>query len=521
MKKILSIAVLLPLVIMFGIYAYKPGARAQDLELLKNPWHLEANGGATEQYQTISPTVLAGVSSLQVTYNLHGLCALDGDASALIFDQNGWKYVSLSRYGQNCRDGDQTVTIPLSDFKDISNGQQLTTNTSLTGNLHTRFWYNTYYHVDITSAKVLTNGETTAPTSTSLPTPTLATTPTPSPTQSPTPTPTQTQQSAFSPNAIVATPTPQPTPSTDLPTGSSFAIQSIDAMKDTKDAICGPRPLDWINKWLDKAVELSAQYIAISTPYENPSCGDALSYTKTWVKAIRAHGLHVWHRHMPLSFEGIYSVNKNNSTNYLNLISTYIKNNPDLFQDGDIFTPIPEPQNGGIQGITYCANSVCQFQSAPAFNQWLRDAMTTSKNAFAAIGKNNMKIGYFGFDGFVAWGDKNPDWHGILEDSTVAQMGNITIDHYPETVGETMDQALTALQAKYPTTPIVIGEYGTVNGQNVNQEVTDTLTAAKNHHVVGFNYWQFGPSGSGEQLINDDFSNRSDFTIVASFYKGQ
>ncbi len=505
-KKLLSILLLLPLVIGIGFYAYKPVAQAQDVSILQNPWSFQAQSGPIEQYQSVNPNILSGGSTVQVTYNLHGLCALSGDASALIFDQNGWKYVALSQYGQNCKDGQQTVSIPLSDFKDISNGQQLNTNAPLTGSFHARFWYDKPYTVDITNVTITTTGSSSG--STTNPTPTVVVTPTSAPTNTP---------------PAVVTPSVPQQGSGSMPSsnaGGTFAVQSIDAMKDTKDAICGPRPTDWINKWLDKAVELGAGYVAISTPYENPSCGDALAYTKTWVQAIRAHGLHVWHRHMPLSFEGIYSTPKTTGNNYLDLISNYIKNNPDIFENGDIFTPIPEPQNGGIQNVTYCANNVCQFQSPAAFNQWLRDAMTTAKSASQAIGKD-MKIGYFGFDGFVAWGDKNPDWHGILEDSTVAQMGNITIDHYPETVGETMDQALTTLQTKYPTTPIVIGEYGTVNGTNVDQEVQDTMTAAKNHKVVGFNYWQFGPSGSGEQLINNDFSNRSDFSIVQSFYKAK
>lgn len=605
-KKILSIILLLPLVIGLGIYAYNPGVSAQNTEILKNPWHIKADGGASEKYQSVSPTVLSGKSSVQVTYDLHGLCAVNGDASALIFDQNGWKYVALSEYGQNCKDGQQTVTIPLSDFKDITTGQPLDSNAPLTGSLHTRFWYNKPYAVDVTSVMLM--GASSSPTPTSsvssgnfnglsdgqtvsgkiqvsytasstttkhvdfyidgnwkwtehyapyflggdnagvangwdtsvlsdgqhtlkvmvtgndgtsttdqitfttknsaVPTPTGTTNST-----SLTPTPTST--------ASQTTPTPTPIVTTTTNTGGTFAIQSIDVMKDTKDAICGQKDDTYINNIVNKAVELGANYMAISTPYDNPSCGDATAYAKRWIGAIRAHGLHVWHRHMPLSFEGIYSVSKNNNSNYLDMIRSYIKNNPDMFVDGDIFTPIPEPQNGGIQGITYCANSVCQFSNAAAFNQWLRDAMTTSKDAFSVIGKNNIKVGYFGFDGFVAWGDQNPDWHGILEDSTVQQMGNITIDHYPELVKETMDASLTALQSKYPNTPIVIGEWGTVNNTNIDQEVVDTMTAAKNHKVVGFNYWQFGPSGSGEQLLNTDLSNRSSFYKVQSYYRAQ
>lgn len=594
-----------------GTLVNLPKVEADSVDILPSSWTLAGNNGSTEKYQPVSSNILSGKSTLQITYNLHGTCLLSGDASALIFDQNGWKYVPLSAYGTNCQDGVQTVSIPLSSFKDITNGTQLDTTKPLTGEFHVRLWDDKKYAVDINSVSLIGGtGDTTPPTPPVTPAPTgslfqgisdgqtvsgvidvsynvpasstkkvdfyidgglkstenyapyflggdnngvprgwdtheltdgthvlkvvvtnqdgstasamltftvsnlgdLSTlTPTPTATTVPTNTPTPT-----------SSPTPTATPTPTSNSGSSdWAIQSIDVMKDTKDTICGQKDDTYIKNIVSKAKELGANYVAISTPYDNPSCGDATVYAKRWVDAIRAQGMHVWHRHMPLSFEGIYSVSKNNSSNYLDMISNYIKNNKDLFQDGDIFTPIPEPQNGGINGVTYCANGVCQFQSAASFNQWLRDAMTTSKNAFDSIGLHNVKIGYFGFDGFVAWGDQNPDWHGILEDSTVQQMGNITIDHYPELVNETMDQSLTALQAKYPHTPIVIGEWGTVNNQNIDQEVQDTMSAAKKHGVVGFNYWQFGPSGSGEQLINTDFTDRSSFQKVESFFKAQ
>lgn len=300
--------------------------------------------------------------------------------------------------------------------------------------------------------------------------------------------------------------------------GPTWQIQSIDSMKDTKDAVCAQHSDSWIKSWVQKAKELGANYVAISTPYESPSCGDALAYTKQWVKIIRSEGLHVWHRHMPLAWEGIYNTPKATG-DYLTLIKNYITANPDLFAPDDIFTPIPEPQNGGISGVTYCSNSLCQFTGAVDFNQWLRNAMTVSANAFSLVGIKNVKIGYFGFDGFVAWGDNNPDWHGILEDATIQQMGNITIDHYPELVGDTMDNDLTELQTRYPNVPIVIGEWGTVTGGNVVQQIEDDMGAAKQHGVVGFNYWQFGPEGSGEQLIDSNFNNLPGFAAVESFYK--
>jgi hypothetical protein len=117
-------------------------------ELLSQPMHLVGNNGAAEAYQSINSNALAGKTKLRVTYNLHGLSALGGDASALIFDQNGWQYVSLSNYGTNGLDGSQTVEIPLSGFSGLNPNASV-------GMLHTRFWYNGPFTVDITSVVVL------------------------------------------------------------------------------------------------------------------------------------------------------------------------------------------------------------------------------------------------------------------------------------------------------------------------------------------------------------------------------
>lgn len=323
---------------------------------------------------------------------------------------------------------------------------------------------------------------------------------------------------------VTATPTLSPTP-TLIPTATvsptpqqTWEIQSVSSMKETKDKICNQDSPTFINHWVDKAKDLGANYVAIATPYDNPSCGNSEAYTKEWIAAIRAHGLHVWHRHMPVAFEGIYNAHKT-VVDFLPMITQYIKQNPTDFQPGDIFTPIPEPQNGGIQGVNTCIDNICQFANKEAFNQWLRDAMTQTTAAFASIGlANQIKVGYFGFDGYITWGDHNPDWHGILEPATVKQMGEITIDHYPETVGETMAFGLDQLQAKYPHVPIIIGEWGTITGGDVVSQVYSSMGAAKRPGVIGFNYWHLGMGGN-EALINDDFSNKPQFAAVQSFYR--
>lgn len=122
-------------------------AFAAGVELLPAPWHLVGNNGAAEKYQSVPQSVLQGAHDLTVQYDLHGLCVLGGDASGLIFDQNGWKLASLLNYGQNCFNGVQTVTIPLTGF-----GVDVTQPLSFNSMFHARFWHEGAWNVDILSA---------------------------------------------------------------------------------------------------------------------------------------------------------------------------------------------------------------------------------------------------------------------------------------------------------------------------------------------------------------------------------
>lgn len=341
--------------------------------------------------------------------------------------------------------------------------------------------------------------------------PTIIPTATLTPTSTITPTITQVPTLTLIPT-FALTPTPTTT--------GSWPIKSVSSMKETKDRVCGQRDQAFIDRWVDKAKELGANFVAIETPYDNPACGNAVEYTWKWINTIRSRGLKVWHRHMPLAFEGIYDKAKAKG-DYLGMIGDYIKNHADFFREGDIFTPIPETQNGGIAGVTYCSQNLCIFDGKEHFNQWLREAMDVAEKAFNQIGlSGKIKIGYFGFDGFVAWGSNNPDWHGIIEDATIQKMGNLTIDHYPELIGQTMEQGLNEVMAKYPGLPIIIGEWGSVGNSNIEQQVKSSMAAAKRPGVVGFNYWHLGMGGN-EALINEDFSNRPQFDEVQNFFKPQ
>jgi len=473
---------------------------AAEISLIATPITIEGNKEIKIYSLPVIPTLLEDKDTIAMTLDLHGLCVLPSKAAMIRFitiDNKEYE-ISLQKYVQNCARGDQTIHIPLGDIFGPSPFPQVTS-------LNLQFWYPTFFVISVSDISIYN-------------TVLAATAPTKSHGKAKKPTPKPSPSITSGPSATV---TPLPSVSATLTppiVSPGWQIKSVSSMKETKDRVCNPRDALFIQSWITAAVELGVTHIAVETPYDNPTCGDAVSYTKLWVDAIHARGLHVWHRHMPLAFEGIYNTPKSSTTNYLTQISTYIKTNPGLFKSGDIFTPIPEPQNGGIAAITYCPQNICIFTGQAQFNTWLRDAIDVSQSAFAAINVSGVKLGYYGFDGFVAWGDNNPDWHGILEDATITKMGNITIDHYPEIVGDTMENDLNELQAKYPTTPIVIGEWGTITGGDTEAQVLQTMKAATRPNVVGFNYWHMGMGGN-ESLINEDFTKKAQFDEVQSFYK--
>jgi hypothetical protein len=232
---------------------------------------------------------------------------------------------------------------------------------------------------------------------------------------------------------------------------------------------------------------------------------------------------------------------------YTKQIVEYILNHQDMYEPGDIFTPTPEPFNGGISGVVYCGPSnTCVFNSKEQFNQWLVNVTKASIAAFDTIPRLRGKVyvGYWGFSGFVISGFDNPDWegrgvYGIIDDAVVHLSGDvISVDHYPGK-GETFDTFFQSLDKRFPKerfpqgVRIVIGEYGTLNGGDItktSQAIVESLNAYRNTSdsnlkFGGMNYWHLGPRGMGtdpgvseEALINNDYTNREQFDVFKQFY---
>jgi hypothetical protein len=296
-------------------------------------------------------------------------------------------------------------------------------------------------------------------------------------------------------------------------------------MKSSKDVVCSPPSTTTIDAMNDRIISLSANFIAISTPYDNPGCGSAIDLTNAWIASARARNLRVWHRHMGLSFEGIYDKQKTKDlTAYTQQIVDYINNNADQFKDGDIFTPTPEPDSAGIYGVTYCS-VICQFSSADEYNTWIQTTQFAVKEAFSRIGKN-IKVGYYGHSGFIVWGENNPDWNGrgFLTQKTVDAMdGVIAMDTYPETyTGGTMTKSLDGAHARWPNARLVIGEWGSVTSKTDEgriARVIEAMGAAERAYMDGLNYWHLGPGGD-EGILDGNLNPLPAYQTIKDFYTG-
>lgn len=138
------------------------------VQLLERPWRLEGPGnGDAQAEQTIAGNALAGKDTVRITYDLHGTrfgVGQQRDESAIIFQQPNWHVINLANYGENGKDGSQTIYTPIAAFEGIADqasgtpgGTILNPNEEVIG-LRARFWHQEPFTVDITEVAVC-NGQ--------------------------------------------------------------------------------------------------------------------------------------------------------------------------------------------------------------------------------------------------------------------------------------------------------------------------------------------------------------------------
>jgi len=310
-------------------------------------------------------------------------------------------------------------------------------------------------------------------------------------------------------------------------------VFSIDVMKYSQDYVCERWDEVQIGKMVTLVKEAGATHLAVSSPLDAVICPDgrmvnSVNLTKLWVSKARKENLKIWFRMKHSSMEGFYGTPRNLDPQFHILVhQEFIAKNPSLFQSGDIYTVNPEPENAGIEGINCFPSQQCLFkgrdlqETVTSFNQWVVDAVLATQKTFATIGLGKrVRVGYFGFNGFISWGDRNPKWDGILSPQTIFKTGNIVVfDHFFPSETDPKNEYKKIRNHFNNSTALCVGEWGATKGQSADY-VEEVLKAAYKNGIRCFNYWQLGPHGieslttmEGSNLIPNDY-----YEVVKNFY---
>lgn len=290
-----------------------------------------------------------------------------------------------------------------------------------------------------------------------------------------------------------------------------WKYQCIDTMKTSRDKARTWPQLPDVAQRVEKEIRAiknaGSNCVAIDTPYDD----EFLPYLKLWVGTARENGLSVWFRGNFSSWEGWFGYARGMTTKqHRERTSRFIKNNRDIFADGDIFTPNPEAENGGPY------NQV-EIEEYPSFRNYLIEEYTASKNDFASLAKD-VAVNWLSMNGGLA--------KRMLDKPTVTAIGGVvTIDHYIK-APEEMTSFISYFSNQFGS-HTVIGEFGAPI-PDINGTMTDDAQANfvaqllhelyKNRDKVdGINYWTL--SDGSTALLNPDYSPKPVYTKIQQYFK--
>lgn len=287
-----------------------------------------------------------------------------------------------------------------------------------------------------------------------------------------------------------------------------WSIRSIDTMKYSRDIAREKATDASFDKVIDQQVKdiasTGASHIAIATPYDE----EFIPYLSRWVRFARKYKLHVWFRGNFSGWEKWFDHQRITRQEHLDLTAKFISSNPTLFEDGDIFTPCPECENGG-PGDPRMTGDIAGHR------QFLIDSTRVGRDAFASIGKK-VEVGYhsMNYDVAMAVMDKN---------TTEAVGGIVAIDHYVSS-SDKMIKDIETIKVKSGG-KIFLGEFGApipdLNGKMTEDQQAEWLKntldlLVSNKSVIGLNYWV--NMGGSTQLWSEGGTPRKGVSILTDFY---
>ncbi len=289
---------------------------------------------------------------------------------------------------------------------------------------------------------------------------------------------------------------------------SWWKFQSVDTMKFSRD-LAREKLKDasfdiTIEDQVKAIADTGATHIAIATPYDD----EFLPYLKKWVKAARDNKLKVWFRGNFSGWEGWFDYRDISREEHLNKTTQFILKNKELFQDGDIFSPCPECENGG-------PGDPRQTGDIEGFRKFMSDEYAATQSSFFKINRAVLS-NFNSMNGDVA--------KLVMDKKTTQHLGGIvTIDHYVGTPQKLAnDISLIAIRSGGR---IVLGEFGApipdIHGDMTPKQQAEWLETtlsllAEMPEVYGLNYWT--NEGSSTQLWEDDHKPRLAVDVLKKYY---
>lgn len=288
-----------------------------------------------------------------------------------------------------------------------------------------------------------------------------------------------------------------------------WEIKSIDTMKYSRDPsgekLNDPTFDQTINIQVKNIADLGATHVALGTPYDEKF----VPYLRRWVEAARRNGLKVWFRGNFSGWEGWFGYKKDlTREGHLELMRTFINQNGDLFENGDLFTPCPECENGG-------AGDPRRTRDIEGFRKFLVEEFQAANTEFRIIGKNVRTVGSANYD--VA--------SLVFDEETANAVGDlVVVDHYvksPQQLAQDIRVLSQKSQAK-----ILLGELGVpipdIHGKLTDEEQAAWLEEAlkllaKNENLIGLNYWV--SVGGSTAIFKNDISPKPSAKVLENYYK--
>jgi hypothetical protein len=287
-----------------------------------------------------------------------------------------------------------------------------------------------------------------------------------------------------------------------------WPVQSIDTMKFSRDtAREKENDIEFdaeIEKQVTNISATGATHVAIGTPYDE----EFIPYMKRWITIARSHGLHIWFKGNFSGWEGWFDYPKITREEHTTAIKEFILKNPDLFEDGDLFTSCPECENGG-PGDPRMTGDI------QGHRDFLTHEYAVVKDSFAQIHKN-VNANYYSMNGDVA--------RVVMDKKTTKALdGVVTIDHYVKTV----DQLIADIH-EYENVSggqVILGEWGApipdIHGDMTEDQQAEWIDNALHRlmtetEIVGLNYWT--NKGSSTSLWNDDNSAKKAVETITKYY---